>query len=88
MSADCRSSRRRASAACRRYPNITQDYERTFAALKALPVDIFIGAHASYYGGMEKAAARKANPNGPNPFIDPEGYRRYIDGVRNVSTTS
>jgi len=63
------------------YPNITQDYVRTFAALKALPVDIFIGAHASYYGGMEKAAARKANPNGPNPFIDPEGYRRYIDDV-------
>jgi hypothetical protein len=30
---------------------------------------------------MEKAAARKANPAGPNPFIDPDGYRRYIDGV-------
>jgi metallo-beta-lactamase class B len=63
------------------YPNITRDYQRTFEILKQLPVDIFIGAHASYYGGMEKAATRKANPNGPNPFIDPDGYRRYIDGV-------
>jgi metallo-beta-lactamase class B len=44
-------------------------------------VDIFIGAHAGYYGGREKAAARKANPNGPNPFIDPDGYRRYIEDV-------
>jgi len=63
------------------YPNITQDYVRTFATLKKLPVDIFIGAHANYYGGMEKAAARKANPNGPNPFIDPAGYRKYIEDV-------
>lgn len=63
------------------YPNITQDYVRTFATLKKLPVDIFIGAHANYYRGMEKAAARKANPNGPNPFIDPAGYRQYIEDV-------
>jgi metallo-beta-lactamase class B len=63
------------------YPNITQDYVRTFATLKKLPVDIFIGAHANYYGGMEKAAARQANPNGPNPFIDPAGYRKYIEDV-------
>ena len=63
------------------YPNIAQDYVRTFATLKKLPVDIFIGAHAGYYGGMEKAAARRANPNGPNPFIDPDGYLRYIEGV-------
>jgi metallo-beta-lactamase class B len=62
------------------YPGITKDYERTFAALKALPVDIFIGAHASYYGGMEKAAKAKADPAGPNPFVDPAGFRRAIDG--------
>ena len=62
------------------YPGIAKDYERTFATLKALPVDIFIGAHASYYGGMEKAAKAKANPAGPNPFVDPEGFRTAVDG--------
>src|SRR4029079_19767655 len=41
------------------YPEIATDYERTFATLKGLPVDIFIGAHAGYYGGMEKAAKTK-----------------------------
>jgi len=61
------------------YPGIVQDYERTFVALRKLPVDIFIGAHPSYYGGAEKAARLKAAPTGPNPFIDPDGYRRYID---------
>lgn len=61
------------------YPGIVADYERTFGVLRKLPVDIFIGAHPSYYGGAEKAARLKANPGGPNPFIDPEGYQRYID---------
>jgi metallo-beta-lactamase class B len=61
------------------YPQIVADYERTFVALRKIPVDIFIGAHASYYGGMAKAAKAKADPAGPNPFIDPDGYMRYID---------
>lgn len=62
-----------------RYPDIVPDYERTFGVLRKLPVDIFIGAHPSYYGGAEKAARLKANPSGPNPFVDPDGYQRYID---------
>ena len=61
------------------YPGITRDYERTFATLKALPIDIFIGAHASYYGGMDKAAKAKADPAGPNPFIDPQGFRQAVE---------
>lgn len=61
------------------YPDIVADYERTFVAMRQLPVDIFIGAHAGYYGGREKAAKAKANPSAPNPFIDPDGYQRYID---------
>ena len=63
------------------YPEIVADYERTFAALRKLPVDVFLGAHPGYYGGTEKAARAKADPSGPNPFIDPDGYRRYIDNA-------
>jgi len=62
------------------YPGITKDYERTFETLKKLPVDIFIGAHASYYDGMKKAEAAKANPSAPNPFVDPAGFRRTVNG--------
>lgn len=61
------------------YPEIVADYERTIPAMRKLPVDIFLGAHPSYYGGAEKAARLKANPGGPNPFIDPDGYRAYIE---------
>ena len=66
------------------YPEIVSDYERTFAALRKIPVDIFLGAHPAYYDGTAKAAKAKANPSSPNPFIDPDGYQRYIDnGERN-----
>jgi metallo-beta-lactamase class B len=61
------------------YPEIVSDYERTFMALRKLPVDIFIGAHPAYYDGTAKAAKARANPSGPNPFIDPNGYKRYVD---------
>ena len=58
------------------YPNIAQDYERTFRTLKALPCDVFLGAHGNYYGMEAKFARLKEG--GPNPFIDPEGYRSYV----------
>ena len=58
------------------YPQIAQDYERTFRVLKALPCDIFLGAHGSYYGMTEKFA--RLNNGGVNPFIDPEGYKNYV----------
>jgi metallo-beta-lactamase class B len=61
------------------YPEIVSDYETTFVAMRKLPVDIFLGAHPNYYDGAAKVAKLKANPTGPNPFIDPAGYQRYID---------
>ena len=60
------------------YPQIASDYERTFATLKKLPCDIFLGAHAGYYDGREKAAMLASHPE-RNPFVDPDGYRAYID---------
>jgi len=58
------------------YPQIEQDYERTFSTLKSLPCDVFLGAHGSYYG-MEGKYARTGK-GGQNPFIDPAGYQAYL----------
>jgi metallo-beta-lactamase class B len=58
------------------YPQIAADYVRTFQTLQALPVDLFLGAHGSYYGMEAKYARMKAG--GPNPFIDPTGYHAYL----------
>ncbi len=60
----------------KKYPGIVQDYEKTFRVLKSLPVDVFLGAHGDYYGMGAKYA--KLTPAGPNPFIDPDGYKTYI----------
>jgi metallo-beta-lactamase class B len=60
-----------------KYPNIVADYETTFKVLKALPVDFFLGAHGDYYGMDAKYAKMKAG--GANPFIDPAGYKAYVE---------
>ena len=59
-----------------KYPGIVQDYEQTFKVLKALPADIFLGAHGDYYGLPAKFEKMKAG--GANPFIDPAGYKAYV----------
>jgi metallo-beta-lactamase class B len=58
------------------YPQITQDYERTFRVLKALPCDVFLGAHGDYYGMVAKDA--RMRDGRANPFIDPQGYKSYV----------
>jgi len=60
------------------YPNIVSDYEHSFAELKALPCDVFLGAHGQYFGMQAKLASEHAHP-GTNPFVDPAGYRKYLD---------
>jgi len=60
----------------REYPNISSDFARTFKILKALPVDIFLGAHGDYYGMHDKVA--KMKDGGENPFVDRAGYHAYI----------
>lgn len=60
------------------YPGIATDFTRTFATLKSLPCDVFLGAHGRYYGLQEKMARMQKHEPG-NPFIDPQGYREYLD---------
>jgi metallo-beta-lactamase class B len=58
------------------YPEIASDYERTFGVLKSLHVDIFLGAHGSYFDLQTKYPRLKEGA--VNPFIDPAGYRSYV----------
>src|SRR2546423_12488192 len=59
-----------------KYPRIASDYERTFQVLRSLPCDIFLGAHGNYYGMEAKFSKMKAGD--ANPFVDPEGYKKYV----------
>lgn len=58
------------------YPQIAGDYEKTFAVLKSLPCDVFLGAHGGYFGLTAKYERMKAGA--ANPFVDPEGYKAYV----------
>jgi metallo-beta-lactamase class B len=58
------------------YPQIAQDYVKTFAVLKSLPCDLFLGAHGAYFGLQAKYEKMKAGAS--NPFIDPDGYKAYV----------
>ena len=58
------------------YPTVGADYDRTFAIQAALSPDIWLGAHGSFFGLAEKRARQQAG--GPNPFIDPEGWKTSV----------
>lgn len=59
------------------YPSIVADYERSFAALRALPCDIFLAPHGDFFQLAGKRDKMRAG--GPNPFIDPGELRRFVD---------
>lgn len=59
------------------YPQIVEDYQRSFPVLRALPCDIFLGAHPSFF---EMASKRERMlPGAANPFVDPAELRRFVD---------
>jgi metallo-beta-lactamase class B len=61
------------------YPNIAQDFQHTFSELRALPCDVFLGAHGGYFDMLTKL---KEYPQaGPRVFIDPAGYKEFVDGA-------
>jgi metallo-beta-lactamase class B len=59
------------------YPEIADDFARTFAVLKTLPCDVFLGAHGAYYHMIEKYDRAQKGAEA-NPFVDPDGYRAYV----------
>ena len=59
-----------------RYPQIAGDFERSFATWRSLPCDVVLGAHPSFFD-MDRKRDRMTS-GGPNPFIDPAGYRQLI----------
>jgi metallo-beta-lactamase class B len=58
------------------YPQITADFEKTFRVLKALPCDLFLGAHGSYFDLEGKYARLKQGIT--TALIDPEGYKSFV----------
>lgn len=62
-----------------RYPEQKADFERTFHVLRSLPADVWVTSHARLWGRYRKFVARDTAKNSVDPFVDPQGYRAYID---------
>jgi len=58
------------------YPGIATDFDHAFATLKALPCDIFLGAHGGYFNMLSKLD--RLPKEGPAVWIDPDGYRKSV----------
>jgi metallo-beta-lactamase class B len=59
------------------YPTIGDDYARTFAAQKALPIDVFLASHAAQF--RMHAKYKPGDAYDPNRFVDPQGYREAVE---------
>ena len=60
------------------YPGIVADYQRTFQILKSLPCDIFLAPHGNFFDLTKKSKLLEQGAK-QNPFIDPGGYKRYVE---------
>ena len=60
-----------------KYPNVVEDFEKTYKVLHSLPCDVFLYARATTIHLAEKEKRLKAGEK-PNPFVDPQGCRDYI----------
>jgi metallo-beta-lactamase class B len=63
------------------YPAIRADFERNFRTLRSLPADIFLTEHGREFGRYRKLLERAKAKDPADPFIDRDGYRRYIDNA-------
>lgn len=62
-----------------RYPGIRADFERSFSVMRSLPADIWVTSHAREFGRYRKFRERATAEDPVEPFMDREGYLRYID---------
>lgn len=58
------------------YPGIRADFEKSFATFRALPCSIFLAPHAGF---IDLDAKRAKLGGAVNPFVDPAGYRAWVD---------
>ena len=54
------------------YPNIAQDYAKTFLAQKDMKIDVWLASHASQFRLHDKY--KPGDPYNPERFVDPQGY--------------
>src|SRR5262249_52579732 len=67
------------------YPQIADDYRRSFEVMRSLRCDVYLAPHGAQYGLAEKYP--KLAQGGANPFIDPQGFKAYVDNAEKAFQT-
>ena len=65
-------------------PTIADTWASTINKWKTYPTDVFLGAHTWFFNLTGKYKRMMANPNGPNPWIDADGYKQYVADVEQL----
>ncbi|HUF03362.1 MAG TPA: subclass B3 metallo-beta-lactamase [Aridibacter sp.] len=64
-----------------KYPEIGADFESTFEKLLEMTPDVFLGSHAGFFRMEKKFEAMRFGAKA-NPFVDPEGYLKFVERMR------
>ena len=60
------------------YPEIADDFARSIRTFRSLPADVFLGAHSWFF---DLAGKYKRLGAAANPYIDPSGYKAWVDSM-------
>jgi metallo-beta-lactamase class B len=60
------------------YPEIAEDFALSVKKFKALPADVFLGAHSWFF---DLAAKYKRLGGTTNPYVDPAGYKNWVGNM-------
>jgi metallo-beta-lactamase class B len=68
------------------YPNVLSDFEKSFTVVSALPCDILLTPHPEVSDTLGKWQRREQGVT-PDPFIDPNACRAFIQQERELLAT-
>ena len=60
------------------YPEIADDFARSIKTYKALPANVFLGAHSWFF---DLAGKHKRLGSTPNPYLDAAGYKAWVGNM-------
>ena len=66
-------------------PGIADEYKQGFKVLRSLTPDVPLASHPAMYGMAQKyERLQQQGAKGPNPFVDPSGYKAELDAVEGL----
>ena len=64
------------------YPGAGNDFAETFRRQRAMAIDVWVAAHGSQYGLLDKYSP--GQPYSPNTFVDPDGFYSEVDRLEQL----